>query len=152
MCVTAGSGGGRLTGWILLTAVVAGCISVPVPTPEATPRYSSAQLDVVGREATTSDGIRAELGPPDLTRDNARIWIYTWHKVSGMLIDVPIWMHDPATPGGEIVSKQYLLVLEFDADGNLQGKELAQEASAQRPPALLHPERRVCRGRGADLG
>lgn len=131
----------RRVGWrassgvILLTALVAGCISVPVPTPEAKPRFSSAQLDIVGREATTSDGIRAELGPPDLTRDNGRIWIYAWHKVSGMLIDVPLSRHDRATPGGEIVSQQSLLVLEFDADGNLQGQELAQEAphSGRRP-------------------
>jgi hypothetical protein len=92
------------------------------------PRYSTAQLDVVGREATTATSIRAELGSPDLTRDGGRIWIYTWQKISGMFIDVPIWTDEPASPGGAIVSKQYLLVLEFDADGNLQGKELAQEA------------------------
>ena len=113
---------------MLLAALVTGCVPLPVPVPEVKPRYSAAQLDVVGREATTAVGIRAELGPPDLTRDDGRIWIYAWHKVSGMFIDVPIWTHEPASPGGEIVSKQYLLVLEFDADGNLQGKELAQEA------------------------
>lgn len=131
----------RSAGWrtvaevMLLAALVTGCIPLPVPVPEVNPRYSTAQLDVVGREATTAVSIRAELGPPDLTRDDGRIWIYTWHKVSGMFIDVPIWTDEPASPGGEIVSKQYLLVLEFDADGNLQGKELAQEAphSGHRP-------------------
>ena len=120
---------------MLLAALVTGCIPVPVPVPDTNPRYSKAQLDVVGREATTATSIRAELGPPDLTRDDGRIWIYTWHKVSGMFIDVPIWTDDPASPGGEIVSKQYLLVLEFDADGNLQGEEFAEEAphSGHRP-------------------
>ena len=124
----------RSAGWravagvTLLAAMVTGCIPLPVPVPDMNPRYSTAQLDIVGREATTATSIRAELGSPDLTRDNGRIWIYTWHKVSGMFIDVPIWTDDPASPGGAIVSKQYLLVLEFDADGNLQGKELAQEA------------------------
>ena len=124
-----------VAGVILLAALVAGCISVPVPTPDTEQRYSSRQLDVVGREATTANSIRAELGPADLTRDNGRIWIYTWHKVFGMLIDVPLWTDDPATPGGELVSKQYVLVLEFDADGNLQSKELIQEAehTGRRP-------------------
>jgi hypothetical protein len=112
---------------ILLATLVAGCIPVPVPTPDAKPRYSAAQLDVVGREASTAGSVRAELGPPDLKRDNGRIWIYTWHKVSGMFIDVPLWSDDPATPGGTIVSKQFLLVLEFDADGRLQGKQLIQQ-------------------------
>ena len=129
MYVRIGSVGWRVvTRVILLAALVAGCIPIPVPTPEAKPRYSLAQLDVVGREASTTSSVRAELGSPDLTRDNGRIWIYTWHKVSGMFIDAPLWTDEPASPGGAIVSTEYLLVLEFDADGNLQSKELIQEA------------------------
>ena len=45
----------------LLAALVTGCIPLPVPVPDMNPRYSTAQLDVVGREATTATSIRAEL-------------------------------------------------------------------------------------------
>lgn len=129
MHVRIGSRGGRVVaGVTLLATLAAGCIPIPVPTPDTKPRYSAAQLDVVGREASTAGSIRVELGPPDLERDHGRIWIYTWHKVSGMFIDVPLWTDDPATPGGTIVSKEFLLVLEFDADGRLQRKELIQQA------------------------
>jgi hypothetical protein len=117
-----------IAGVVLLSALSAGCIVVPVPVPEAEPRYSPAQLEVVGREATTASSIRAELGPPDIVRDSDRIWIYAWQKVSGMLIDVPVLVDDPATPGGAIVSREYLLALEFDADGRLRGKEFIAES------------------------
>jgi len=117
-----------IAGVVLLSALSAGCIPMPVPVPDADPRYAPAQLDVVGREATTANSIRAELGTPDLVRDNDRIWIYAWQRVSGMFIDVPLLEDDPATPGGAIVSREYLLVLEFDADGRLLGKEFIDES------------------------
>ena len=145
----------RSPGWrtvaeaMLLAALVTGCIPLPVPVPEVNPRYSTAQLDVVGREATTAVSIRAELGPPDLTRDDGRIWIYTWHKVSGMFIDVPIWTDEPASPGGEIVSKQYLLVLEFDATGICKARnsprKLRTVATDPIAPAAACALRAKCR-------
>ena len=117
---------GAIAAVALLAVLPTGCILVPVPVPEAEPRYSPAQLDVIGREATAANSVRAELGPPDLVRDKDRIWIYAWQKVSGMIIDVPLLADDPASPSGGIVAKEYLLVLEFDAGRTLFGKEIIE--------------------------
>ncbi len=83
----------------LLAALAAGCAALPG-------RYSPEQLERVGSELTNADGIYAELGPPDLRREDARLWIYAWE--------------DPVP-----YPSRSLLVLEFDADGRLSNKQLA---------------------------
>ena len=83
----------------LLAALAAGCGVFAG-------RYSPEQLDRVGSELKTADSIYAELGPPDLRREDARLWIYAWGD------PVPYPSHS-------------LLVLEFDADGRLSNREVA---------------------------
>jgi hypothetical protein len=83
----------------LLAALAAACTALPA-------RYSAEQLARVGSELTSVDSIYAELGPPDLRREDARIWIYAWE--------------DPAP-----YPNRSLVVLQFDADGRLSNREVA---------------------------
>ena len=83
----------------LLAALAAACGALPG-------RYTPEQLERVGSELATADGIYAELGPPDLRRDDARIWIYAWE--------------DPVP-----YPSRSFLVVEFDADGRLSNREVA---------------------------
>jgi hypothetical protein len=83
----------------LLAALAAGCGALPG-------RYTSEQLERVGGELTTADSIYAELGPPDLRREDARIWIYAWE--------------DPVP-----YPRRSFLVLQFDAEGRLSNREVA---------------------------
>jgi len=83
----------------LLAALAAGCGALPW-------RYSPEQLERVGSELASADSIHAELGPPDLRREDARIWIYAWE--------------DPVP-----YPSRSLLVLEFDADGRLSNRQVA---------------------------
>jgi hypothetical protein len=83
----------------LLAALAAGCGVFAG-------RYSPEQLDRVGSELKTAGSIYAEFGPPDLRREDARLWIYAWED------PVPYPSHS-------------LLVLEFDADGRLSNREVA---------------------------
>ena len=83
----------------LLAALAAACGALPG-------RYTPEQLERVGSELTTADSIYAALGPPDLRRDDARIWIYAWE--------------DPVP-----YPSRSFLVVEFDADGRLSNREVA---------------------------
>ncbi len=103
----------------LLAALAAGCAAVPG-------RYSPEQLERVGSELTNADGVYAELGPPDLRREDARLWIYTWEE----LVPYP---------------SRSLLVLEFDADGRLSNREAALAVKpTQRGLDGFLPSARYC--------
>ncbi len=84
----------------LLVTLAAGCGVLPG-------RYSPEQIERVGSELTNADSIYAELGPPDLRREDARIWIYAWN--------------DPVP-----YPSRSLLVLEFDADGRLANRQVVR--------------------------
>ena len=83
----------------LLAALAAACGALPG-------RYTPEQLERVGSELATADSIYAELGPPDLRREDARIWIYAWE--------------DPVP-----YPSRSFLVLQFDADRRLSNREVA---------------------------
>jgi len=83
----------------LLAALASACSALPG-------RYTPEQLERVGSELTTADSIYAELGPPDLRREDARIWIYAWEE------PVPY-------------PSRSLLVFQFDANGRLSNREVA---------------------------
>ena len=103
----------------LLAVLAAGCGALAG-------RYSPEQIERVGSVLTTSDGIYAELGPPDLRRNDARMWIYAWE--------------DPVP-----YPSRSLLVLEFDADGRLSNRQVA---AAVKPthggPGGFSPGARYC--------
>ena len=103
----------------LLAALAAGCGALPV-------RYSAEQLERVGSELTDADGIYAELGPPDLRREDARLWIYAWE--------------DPVP-----YPNRSLLVLQFDAEGRLSNREVAHAVRpSQGGLSGLWPSARYC--------
>ena len=85
----------------LLVVFAAGCSLLPG-------RYTAEQLERVGSELGDADSIYAELGPPDLRREDSRIWIYAWE--------------DPVP-----YPSRSFIVLEFDADGRLSNREVALE-------------------------
>ena len=107
----------------LLAALTAGCGVFAG-------RYSPEQLDRVGSELKTADSIYAELGPPDLRRKDARLWIYAWN--------------DPVP-----YPSRSLLVLEFDADGRLSNREVALAVKpTQGGLAGYSPNARYCTEEG----
>ena len=87
------------TALTLLAALAAACSALPG-------RYSPEQLERVGGELTDADSIYAELGPPDLRREDARLWVYAWE--------------DPVP-----YPSRSFVVLEFEADGKLSNREVA---------------------------
>jgi hypothetical protein len=113
----------RLAAATLLAVLAGGCGSLSA-------RYSSAELKRVGSQLNTGDSIYAELGIPDLRREDARIWIYAWEDA----------LPEPSLS---------LLVLEFDADGRLVNKELSRGAKpAQGGLDAYSPGARYCSSGG----
>jgi hypothetical protein len=93
-----------------------GCISdVPIPWPASAPRYSAEQLDNIGEGSAIRTRVLSELGPPDLSRDRDRYWVYRWSVDRGRFLLA-------STP---FTSERFLLVLEFDERGVLRRKDYA---------------------------
>ena len=104
---------------MLLAALAAGCGLLPE-------RYSPEQIARVGSDLTSTDSIYAEFGPPDLRRDDARLWIYAWRSP-------------------EQFTSLSLVALEFDTDERLSHREIALGAKPiQGGPAGFQSRARYC--------
>lgn len=118
----------RITIGILLSAVLAlsACVPLPVPWPGNSPRYSHEQIAKIQEGYSSRDEVVSVLGEADIQRLGDRYWLYHWKVDSGKLFAIPLL---PITAGtlGPIVSKQFILFLEFDEKGILLSKQFGDK-------------------------
>jgi hypothetical protein len=90
----------RVAAAVLAAVIATGCDTV-------NGLYSPSQLDRLGTEVTSADGVRNELGVANFIRADNRLWVYSWQD------DVPY-------------ARRSLVVLEFDASGVLCNREVSR--------------------------
>lgn len=116
----------QITISIVLSAVMAlsACAVLPIPGAGNKPPYSHEQISKIQEGYSSRDEVVSVLGIADIRRLD-RYWVYHWREDSGMwfVISLPP-LYGPAGP---IVSKQFILFLEFDEKGNLISKKFGDK-------------------------
>ena len=105
----------------LLSALIAGC--VPIPTKEhglITGRGQILAEDVTSLEngKTSREEVLLKFGEPSLVLNNQKTLVYRWTVSAGGYIGVVVMPMAAAPVGGDI-TKDYLVILEFDGEGRL---------------------------------
>jgi hypothetical protein len=118
----------RIAASILISAVLAlsACVPLPVPWPSDSPRYSHEQIAKIQEGYSSRDEVVSVLGGSDIQRLGDRYWVYQWKVDSGKLFAIPLL---PITAGtlGPLVSKRFILFLEFDEKGILLSKQFGDK-------------------------
>ena len=104
----------RAAAAILVAVIATGCGTV-------TGLDAPSQLDRIGTEVTSADGVRNELGVANFIREDNRLWVYSW-------------------PDNVPYPRRSLVVLEFDASGTLLNREVSL-AVTPSGGILASPER-----------
>lgn len=107
----------------VLLAVLAGCVVIPIPTKEhglITGRGQIPAEDVTFLEngKTSREEVLLKFGEPSLVLNNQKTLVYRWTVSAGGYIGVVV-MPMAAAPMGGDVTKDYLVILEFDGEGRL---------------------------------
>jgi hypothetical protein len=115
---------------IFAALTLSGCVVLPIPWPANSPRYSPETLAKI-EELHSSRWDVGVLGKPDIERLGGRYWVYHWKVESGKWFAVPLL--PPVNGGmpmgnmGPIVSKQFILFLEFDEKDILLSKQFGEK-------------------------
>jgi len=100
------------------------CVPLPFPWPSSTPRYSPEQIAKIQEGYSSRDEVVSVLGVGRIRRLD-RYWVYHWKVDSGkwFIIGLPPLYGS----GPPIVSKQFVLFLEFDEKGTLLTKKFGDK-------------------------
>jgi hypothetical protein len=119
----------RITISIVIFAVQAlsACVPLPIPWPGNSPRYSPEQIGKIREGYSSREEVVSVLGGADIQRLDDRYWVYYWTVDSGKWIAVPLL---PLFAGTRpIVSKKFILFLEFDEKGILLSKQCGDKTA-----------------------
>ena len=118
----------RITISIVISAVMAlsACVPLPIPWPSNTPLYSPEQLAKIQEGYSSRYEVVSVLGEAVIQR-LYRYWVYHWKVESGKVLLIPLL---PLVAGtAPLVSKQFILFLEFDEKGNLMSKQFGDKTA-----------------------
>ena len=118
----------QITTSIVISAVMAlsACVPLPIPWPGDSPRYSSEQIAKIREGYSSRDEVVSVLGAADIQRLDNRYWVYHWKVESGRLIEIWLGVGGGVAP---LVSKQFILFLEFNEKGILLSKQFGDKTA-----------------------
>ncbi len=108
----------------IFLAVFAGCIVIPIPTPEhglleGRGEIAESDISFLKEGETTREEVVLRFGEPDLVLHDQRILVYHWEVVHGYVY-VAVGGPGGAAGDEEPIPKTYLIMLEFDEKGRLK--------------------------------
>jgi len=115
---------------IVISTVMAlsACVPLPLPWPSDSPRYSPEQIAKIREGYSSRDEVVSVLGEGDIQRLDDRYWVYNWKVGSGKWILIPLLPPFGGT-AGPVVSKKFILFLEFDNKGILLSKQFGDKTA-----------------------
>jgi outer membrane protein assembly factor BamE (lipoprotein component of BamABCDE complex) len=114
---------------IFAALALSGCVLLPIPWPSKSPLCSPEQIAKIREGYSSRDEVISLLGvEADIQRLDGRYWVYHWKKDSGMWFAVPL-LPLVAGDSGPIISKQFILFLEFDEKGILLSKQFGNKTA-----------------------
>jgi outer membrane protein assembly factor BamE (lipoprotein component of BamABCDE complex) len=113
--------------FLLVVSLLTGCLVLPIPTPEhgllsGSGEIEPAELTELKVGESRREQVLLMLGEPGLSLDDGRFLIYEWSVIRAYVLWA-VGMYYSGSGGIESVGKQYVFLVEFDANGVLKRME-----------------------------
>jgi outer membrane protein assembly factor BamE (lipoprotein component of BamABCDE complex) len=124
-----------------VSILLAGCIIIPVPTPEHSTASSRAFIEAeeiarIQPGKTTREEILLRYGAPDAALKNQQLFVYSWDRIAAYLLVA--WGAPEYGGGGETVpvGREHTLFIEFDEDNIVRRVALKEGTSLDKDSVL----------------
>jgi outer membrane protein assembly factor BamE (lipoprotein component of BamABCDE complex) len=119
-------------------ALVAGCLAIPIPTPEhglleGRGMIDDAAIQRVTPGVTTREEVLLQFGEPDAALRTEQVFVYRWSRIQGY-VPWAIGGYYTGAAGIIIVPRVHLLLIEFDEGGRVTRFEHAFPRLSLRDP------------------